>query len=550
MALVLRQSWALIKKNLLITAVRRPVSTTLRALIFPLAIVLIVSYAQYFLNPPQHFGIGSSSPILSLPQAISRSSPSRDSVAFIHDPNASDDVFKVVNVVSKPFKDAGKTIKTASDESVIQKLCQSSQRGTSNCYGAVIIHSSPNWPTPGGAWNYTLRADTSLGNSFDVNSPNNDAQIYLMPLQQAMDHAITTATPDYHGSDLSNVMQYPFTFETEQKRKTDTRTSYLDAGIAYFGVVFFLGMVGVTYQLTGMMARERESGMTQLIEAMMPNTARWLPQVIRLFSLHTSFSMIYFPSWLAIGIILSAKVFTFTNAAIIIIYHLLVGLALCSFSIFGGALFKRAQLSGIAMTIVAVVLAVVPQVLDDTQQTMGTVVALSLIFPSSNYTYFLTFLSRWEVKNVGTDLSQTAPESPWTLHGMYFWIFLAVQIVVYPMAAVMVERLLFSTNSRNRRLSPGEVSPGTTVRLQGFSKTYRRSLLARIFTKRRADVQAVQGLDLVARKGQILMLLGPNGSGKSTTLDAIAGLNKVSGGKIDLDGSGGLGIAPQKNILW
>lgn len=57
-------------------------------------------------------------------------------------------------------------------------------------------------------------------------------------------------------------------------------------------------------------------------------------------------------------------------------------------------------------------------------------------------------------------------------------------------------------------------------------------------------------MTLDARKGQILMLLGPNGSGKSTTLDAIAGLSTVSSGNVEIEGAGGLGIAPQKNVLW
>ena len=75
-------------------------------------------------------------------------------------------------------------------------------------------------------------------------------------------------------------------------------------------------------------------------------------------------------------------------------------------------------------------------------------------------------------------------------------------------------------------------------------------MLLRLLWKKKADVHAVQNLTLDARKGQILTLLGPNGSGKSTTLDAIAGLNKISNGSIDIDGRGGLGIAPQKNVLW
>ena len=47
-----------------------------------------------------------------------------------------------------------------------------------------------------------------------------------------------------------------------------------------------------------------------------------------------------------------------------------------------------------------------------------------------------------------------------------------------------------------------------------------------------------------------MMLLGPNGSGKSTTLDTIAGLNKLSSGSIEIDSTGGLGIAPQGNVVW
>lgn len=43
-----------------------------------------------------------------------------------------------------------------------------------------------------------------------------------------------------------------FTKESEEKRARDTRMSYLSAGVYYFGVVFFLGMVGVVYQMTGL----------------------------------------------------------------------------------------------------------------------------------------------------------------------------------------------------------------------------------------------------------------------------------------------------------
>jgi len=47
---------------------------------------------------------------------------------------------------------------------------------------------------------------------------------------------------------------------------------------------------------------------------------------------------------------------------------------------------------------------------------------------------------------------------------------------------------------------------------------------------------AVHGLDLAVGRGELVSLLGPSGCGKTTTMRAIAGLLKPSGGRIVLDG--------------
>ena len=556
----LLQWWTLTKKNLLIAAVRKPISTAIRAVIFPLVLVLLITYAQYFLNPAQHWGVGAASPILPLSDALSRSSASRNTVAFVHNGNTGGDIQAVIDELEISITKAHKNLIVVADEGQIPDICKSHKNGASNCYGAAVFHSSGTEPTQGSVWNYTLRADTSLGNSFNVDSYNNDAQIYLLPFQQAIDQAITKRTPGYAGGDLSMVLQYPYTEKSEEDRERDTEQSYLNAAIGFFGILFFFGMVGIVYQLTGVVAQERESGLSALVEAMMPNIALWQTRVIRLFSYFGAFTIIYLPSWLTIGIILSSKVFVIATPAVTIFYHLLSGLALCSFSIAGATLFRRAQLSGIAMTIVAVVLAVIPQVLDAKRQTAATVLVLSLLFPSANYTYFITYLARWEVAGMAVVTTKAAPlpkpnpltptPEPYQTSISTLSILLTVQTILYPVCAFFVERSLFSTASARRRFRFGEVYTLSTVTLQGFSKTYKQGWLSSIFRKSRNDVMAVQSLDLVARKGQILMLLGPNGSGKSTTLDAIAGLSKPTGGQIELDGSGGLGIAPQNNVLW
>lgn len=57
-------------------------------------------------------------------------------------------------------------------------------------------------------------------------------------------------------------------------------------------------------------------------------------------------------------------------------------------------------------------------------------------------------------------------------------------------------------------------------------------------------------LDMTIRRGELSVLLGANGSGKSTTMDMLAGLQAPSHGSIEIDGTGGLGLCPQKNVIW
>ena len=550
MALIFRQILQLVEKNLLIAAVRRPITTTLRAVIFPLAIVLIVSFAQEFFNAPQHFGIGTPSSILSLKEALSRSSPGRDTVAFVLPSDSHQDIRDVYKTLSDEVNQvSGKKAISLVDENALKQTCKSSQNGASRCYGAVVFRTSPNYPQQGGDWNYTLRADRSLGNLFNVQNQKNDAQVYTLPLQHAVDRAIISSSPGSGRKDMPEIQQYPYTVETEEKRLKDTHQNYVDSGIAYFGVVFFLGMVGVAYQSTGLIAYERESGLSQLIEAMMPNTNRIVPAMIRLFSSHLAFSIIYFPSWLAIGLVIGKRVLTHTPLGIVVLYHIMAGLALCSISLFGAALFKKAQLSGICIAVISVILAVIPQVLSPQDQTSATVNALSLIFPSSNYVYFMLFVSYWEVRFEPANFSKLAPKSPWKLEGSKLFWYLALQIVLYPIAALCIELVLYGNASKRRHLTKNGLS-SATVQLKTFSKTYKPSIFAKIFTTTAKEVQAVKSLEFLARKGEISTLLGPNGSGKSTTLNVIAGLSKPTGGLVEVNGSGGLGITPQMNILW
>jgi ABC-type multidrug transport system ATPase subunit len=556
-----RQVWTLTRKNILINLNRHAFSTVIRAFLLPVAFMIFLSYARNLFIPPSNYGIASSHPIRTLQQGLDTATGGRNTVVFLNNGLTGGDIDRVIDVVSASTE--GKIIRRLTTNAELLDVCRSSLRGASTCYGAVDFQSSPT-EGPSGYWNYTLRADGALGEKIDVNKNTNDVEVYLLPLQRAVDFAIAGLNTTIDQAALpSTVLEYPYTSETQAERNTNIRINYQSAIINILGVAFLIGMVGIAYHLTGFIASERELGMSQLIEAMMPNLRRWQPQFARILSYHIAFDIIYAPGWIIMGVVLGVGVFAQTSMAIVIIFHLLSGLSLASFSILGASFFKKAQLSGITLALVTLLLGVLVQVVKPTDN--GTVAILGLLFIPCNYVFFITFMARYERQDTATDLVRAAPKNPWTLPGIALWVFLIIQIFVYPLLGAMVERYLYGTASKGRSVvgqnlehdsTANEHSPSAfnTVQLRNFTKHYRPNWFRRQFagiTKTpKATVVAVNDLTLSASKGQIFVLLGANGSGKSTTLDAIAGLNTVTSGSITVDGTGGLGIAPQKNVLW
>ena len=62
------------------------------------------------------------------------------------------------------------------------------------------------------------------------------------------------------------------------------------------------------------------------------------------------------------------------------------------------------------------------------------------------------------------------------------------------------------------------------ISVQGLTKTYASGL------------QALKGVDLEIRRGEILALLGPNGAGKTTLISIICGIVRPTGGRVLVDG--------------
>jgi len=68
---------------------------------------------------------------------------------------------------------------------------------------------------------------------------------------------------------------------------------------------------------------------------------------------------------------------------------------------------------------------------------------------------------------------------------------------------------------------------------------------ARQLVKAFEEVRAVDGIDLVAREGEFLVLLGPSGCGKTTLMRMIAGLEQPTEGDIMIDGRAVTDLPPR-----
>jgi ABC-2 type transport system ATP-binding protein len=67
------------------------------------------------------------------------------------------------------------------------------------------------------------------------------------------------------------------------------------------------------------------------------------------------------------------------------------------------------------------------------------------------------------------------------------------------------------------------VEPGTQIAIENLEVRYGRT-------------EAVRGLSLHIRRGEIFGLLGPNGAGKTSTLACVQGLRRPSAGRVTVDG--------------
>jgi ATP-binding cassette subfamily A (ABC1) protein 3 len=402
----------------------------------------------------------------------------QDIVGFIDNGMTGGEVEAVIHSLSQQVRDAGRTPKQYTSSWALAQDCLTDLKGVSPCYGAVIFYSSPNQGTNEsrpGAWNYTIRGQgSSYGSNVDVRGDMNGAEVYLLPLQRELENLMISQSGSNATSKLPDKMELILYTQQDQASLDETRTSnYLMYCMYAFSPIFAFALIELVYHLSSFVARERELGLSGLIDTMISGGSNIRGRIVRQISTWLSFAMVYFPSWLAVGLVISNVCFPETSRSLPVGFAIFSGLSMVSYALFGASFFKKAQLSGSIMLVIATIGSILPVVLF--QQTKEICTVLSIIFPTANFTYYISAHAAFESVDMVASMTgrpdrQGENTNSYRMPLYFHWLMAIIHVLVFPPMAFAVEHLLHSTASRHRTFEKPANARDATVTLTGFTK--------------------------------------------------------------------------------
>ncbi|KAK0632115.1 hypothetical protein B0T14DRAFT_559834 [Immersiella caudata] len=541
-----RQVRALTKKNLVLLVTRHWISTLIQVVFIPVAFHALILNINNYGGKVRGYGYGTPRPIRSIQESI----PATQQLVLVKPPGVGSDVDAVIKTLSDPLP--AEKVVVLDDVVEARARCQPNTRGVSGCYAVVSFLDSPLTPSSNRTWNYTLQFDQARDRgAFDVHEGDNDIQMFQLPVQLAVDNAIANSSVVLE--------EYMYTRTTQEEVDAHDRASFSRGLVTTYCIVFWIGTIFGVYHAVGFVTRERAEGVSQLIDAMGGGPA------VRVAASILSLSAVQLVGWIVAGALYCKLIFFDSNAAILIFWQLFAGLSAVTASVFAAAFFRTRRISGIFVVICFACLAGGAALLLNRKVDTGRVVFLSLLFPSMNYVFQLSQMSRYHMNSepilmVSPPLDEgpgaNIVDETYFVPIYAFWLMLIFQIAVYPVLAVLVERWVHGINFKGRILADDATSasstPDATVRTEGLTKTYPSQWYKKLFRiNDGTGLKALDGLDLVAQPNQIICLLGVNGAGKSTTLDLLSGFHAPTSGSMHINASPShLGVCPQKNVLF
>ncbi|KAI0837728.1 hypothetical protein F5Y06DRAFT_63286 [Hypoxylon sp. FL0890] len=548
-----RQTWALTRKNFIITIQRKWFSTLLRALVFPIALQVLLLEIQNFSKDNNKYGVGDPHPIPSLAQSMAGSSKP---LVLVQEPGLGPDFQPVLDKITSPL-DSSRLIHLNNSDQV-DVTCPVDYHGNSPCYAVVVFKDTPLSGHDNATWNYTIRTDPSYDSlSFNVYDNKGATDTIFLPLQSAIENAMLnlTTTP--------NFMAY--TYVTQEQKDEYSRKTFIALSLYLLSFVYYLTFFPVCEHITSMMASERENGMSSLIDAMAGGAAG--PRVI---SYILYFDILYLPLWIIMGALYWYLLFPGQNPAVTIFWQIFTGWATTSSTVYSTAYFQHTNIASLHNMLLPWLFAILATLSENSSSSPPPVVQViitSILWPSMAFIYFFDFIAKAEVAGIRIQMQHPIPTSlldtgnakgpNWTnlIGPFWIWVVLSFQIILYTSLATFIEKKRHGHNRKRRTFNNTEEANNSHIAIEAkdLEKIYKPHWIKKLlcYFIRKQETKAIDGLSLASQKNQILCLLGPNGSGKTTTLNMIAGYERPTGGSIDINAlPSQIGFCPQRNVLW
>ncbi|KAJ6445819.1 putative PWI domain mRNA processing protein [Purpureocillium lavendulum] len=540
-------------KNFLVAIARRPLSFLLLTYGIPIALLAVLLSIPSFVSSSDTFGVGSPKPIRDFASTVEKK------LVIVKPPHLGPDVDRVIDVLTRPLKKD--LVQFLDDEATLAKLCLANRRGVSNCHAAVVFRDSPGTTAAvrdslrsgngSHSWQYTIQVDPShRDRTFDATNHRSDQEDIYMPLQLAVNNAIINETV------VPEVFMYTSEPQENQHKRRRQGNALLVGQTYAFGL--FACYYFIIYRFASFITVDRSTGMSQLVDAMGGGSAT----AARVVSWLLLFDAACLPCFIVFGVLHWYILFPSSSPWLLISWQVLLGLAVNSTTVFASAFFTKSRVSAVYVVGGFLLLSVCAQVFtfqDDPKPSPPGANLLALLFPSSNHVFFTQQMCLWELNGLGARISEIPAEvanitsESYGLTQATMLGFLVLNIIVHPLLAVFVEKMMHGIDFRRRTFS-NEVcnTSGVVAETFDLKKRFVPNILERIFCcGQRKPITAVNGVSLQGYRGQILCLVGLNGSGKTTTLHMISGFISPTEGEITLNAlPSQIGICPQRNTLW
>ncbi len=110
-------------------------------------------------------------------------------------------------------------------------------------------------------------------------------------------------------------------------------------------------------------------------------------------------------------------------------------------------------------------------------------------------------------------------------------------LVFFLLSQVTALREKLDDKHRDELINPGDSSAGGLVGAPVDEEPILKAEgIRKVYDTGRVQVEALRGIDLEVKRGEMVVIMGPSGSGKTTLLNVLSGLDDVSAGTVSIRG--------------